>query len=70
MKSGGCAAISSTIIALHRTRPCVPLPCFTQAALAHLESIIYDPHNQMDDDDASPENAHAKDVQERNNIAL
>jgi hypothetical protein len=35
----GCAVILSTRVVLHRTRH------LTQAALEHLESIIYDPYH-------------------------
>src|SRR5882757_8651679 len=37
VRSAGCAVISSATVVMHRTRH------LTQAALEHLESIIYDP---------------------------
>jgi hypothetical protein len=39
VRSAGCAVISSTTVVMHRTRH------LTQAALEHLESIIYDPYH-------------------------
>ncbi len=55
MKSGGCAVILSIIADLPHTRPS-PLGYVQQAALAHLESIIYNPFEANDiQDEASSE---------------
>ena len=53
MRSEGCAVISSTIAAISPTRHPSPLSIgslFSQAALAHLEGIIYDPNEHLRDD--------------------
>jgi len=39
VRSAGCAVILSTTVVIHRTRH------LTQAALEHLESIMYDPYH-------------------------
>jgi len=56
VKSAGCAVLPSTITVISHTRhfllPFIisvlgPFPSFAQAALAHLEEIIYDPYEQQ-----------------------
>lgn len=55
MRSAGCAVLPSAITAISHTRHFLsfssPFPnlflSFAQAALAHLEEIIYDPYEQQ-----------------------
>lgn len=77
MKSGGYAVISSTMHDMRHTRPTFFSSYFPpccgrsiQAALAHLESIIYDPHDLtsqhagVDDDDDGGEHPPPSDSEE------
>jgi hypothetical protein len=64
-KSGGCAAISSTITDTRHTRTWLPIP---QAALAHLESIIYHPEAQPEANGAVNGDAGGEASEEENAV--
>ncbi len=57
VRLGGCAAISSMITVIRRTRPDLFCSFFPnrQAALAHLESVIYNPFEDAEAQEASPD---------------